>query len=140
MYQELLKTSTLNNLFDTHPPFQIDGNFGATAGILEMLVQSHLDEIHILPALPSAWARGSVKGIVARGAFVLDLKWKEGRIEGMKILSKAGNHCTIRSEEKILVKTKGVKVVSSQQKKGGKLYYLTSFPTAAGKTYELIRL
>ena len=140
MYQELLKTSTLNNLFDTHPPFQIDGNFGATAGILEMLVQSHLDEIHILPALPSAWARGSVKGIVARGAFVLDLKWKEGRIEGMKILSKAGNHCTIRSTEKILVKTKGVKVVSSQQKKGGKLYYLTSFPTAAGKTYELIRL
>jgi len=95
------------NLFDAHPPFQIDGNFGGAAGIGEMLVQSHTKYVDILPALPVALASGEVKGICARGGFVMDMKWSAGKLVKLKVRSKSGNDLLLRYDGKIVtVKTK----------------------------------
>jgi len=87
---------TYPNLFDAHPPFQIDGNFGCTSGIAEMLVQSHDGDIHLLPAIPDQWKQGSVKGLIARGGFVVDMNWKDGKITYLKLKSSLGGNCRLR--------------------------------------------
>ncbi len=120
------------NLFDAHPPFQIDGNFGATAGVTEMLVQSHLDQIQLLPALPAAWKEGHVKGLIARGNFEIDIWWAEGKITRASILSHKGGPCTIRNMRPVPLKE--IKMVTKGSASTG---YTVQFNTVAGNRYEL---
>ena len=106
LFGNLLKNGTLDNLWDTHPPFQIDGNFGGTAGVTEMLMQSHMGFIHLLPALPDAWKDGEVKGLCAKGNFELDIRWKNGSLSSVTVLSKDGGCCELRyKDDKFVLKT-----------------------------------
>ena len=96
LFGNLLKNGTLDNLWDTHAPFQIDGNFGGTAGIVEMLMQSHMGFIHLLPSLPDAWSEGRVAGICAKGGFDVEITWSEGKMQEAVINSKSGSRCNLR--------------------------------------------
>lgn len=115
LFQNLLKDGTADNLWDMHPPFQIDGNFGGTAGIAEMLLQSQSLCVQLLPALPDAWSEGSVKGLCARGGFTVDITWKDGKLSEATITSRDGQPCSVRYGEETL-----------------------EFETSVGKTYKII--
>ena len=102
---------TYPNLFDAHPPFQIDGNFGCTSGIAEMLLQSQDGAVHLLPALPTTWKKGNIKGVKARGGFEIDIQWEDGQLTKTTIKSSCGGNCRIRSyfplKGKGLIEAKG---------------------------------
>lgn len=150
---------TYPNLFDAHPPFQIDGNFGATAGITEMLLQSNSDELSLLPALPDDWAKGSIKGIKARGNFRVDMNWSAGKLADALIYSGSGGNCRLRTtvpvkvtgavskiakcpnqnqlnvtpEKPVYHKNENAKLQELNLKKS----YVIDFETEKGKTYKI---
>ena len=115
LYGNLLKNGTLDNLWDTHPPFQIDGNFGGVAGVTEMLLQSHMGFIHLLPALPDTWQEGEIAELCARGGFEVSIRWKDGCLVEAVVVSKAGTLCSVRYGDRVL-----------------------SFPTLRGKSYRVV--
>lgn len=107
---------TYPNFFDAHPPFQIDGNFGGASGMAEMLIQSHLGEIHLLPALPDAWKEGHVKGLKARGNFEVGINWKNHRLTSATVKAIKGGICQLRTT--VPVKAEGVNAKGRLTKNG----------------------
>jgi alpha-L-fucosidase 2 len=122
---------TYPNFFDAHPPFQIDGNFGATEGIVEMLLQSHLGDIYLLPAMPDAWKEGSVTGLKARGNFEVGIHWQNHQLSEASVKSIQGGICKVRTNSPI--KIPGVRSSTLFLKNT----YVTTFETQKGKTYQI---
>ncbi len=129
----ILSSAILKNLFGTHPPFQIDGNFGLVAGICEMLLQSHNGYIHLLPALPDTWREGEIEGILARGNFEIGIKWTVGKLKQGTVKANMGGRCSLKYDGKIiLVYDESGKEIETEFENG-----ITSFTAKKGKTYTI---
>lgn len=131
--ETLFRKSTYPNLWDAHPPFQIDGNFGAAAGITEMLLQSHAGEIALLPALPDDWPAGNAKGLCARGGFVVDLAWEGGRLQEASLYSRVGAPCRLRAGCPVVVESAQGEPIAAEDLGDG----LIAFATQAGGRYHI---
>jgi len=134
LLSEMIRGNIFSNLFDAHPPFQIDGNFGYASGICEMLVQSHMGRIHLLPALPDTWPNGCIKGIRARGGFELDLQWKDGKLAAGTVRSGKAGPCTLRTSVPVTITSRGKKVKARQVDQN-----VITFPTDRGGEYVITR-
>ncbi len=122
---------TYPNFFDAHPPFQIDGNFGGTAGITEMLLQSQLNEIYLLPALPNVWKEGTIKGLKARGNYEVSIAWKNHKLTNASITAFADGICKVRSAAPVKIKGMNVKAVADEHG------YVISFNVKKDRTYDV---
>lgn len=135
VYVQFIKERTLPNLWTFHPPFQIDGNFGTMAGVAEMLIQSHEGYIELFPALPVAWKSGSYKGLIARGNFEVDTKWKDGKAVAIQIKSRSGGDCLVKYntiENASIRNSKGQPIAFKKLENG-----MVSFPTDKGSEYSI---
>ncbi len=119
------------NMFDAHPPFQIDGNFAGAAGLMEMLLQSQGGEIYLLPALPDAWKQGAVKGLVARGGYEVNINWENGKLTNASLFARLGGQCTVRTNEPVTVQGLGI------HSKKSIIGYVVSFKAVNGKKYSI---
>lgn len=135
LYRQLLSTGTNNNLWDTHPPFQIDGNLGGTSGVAEMLLQSHEGYIEPLAAIPAAWSSGSYSGLVARGNFEIAAKWADNQMQSIKVKSNAGEPCKLKYYNVASATVTASDGSSVPVTKDGK--DMISFPTTKGVSYTI---
>jgi len=135
VYQKFIAERTFPNLLTWQPPFQVDGTFGSLAGVVEMLLQSHNGVINLLPALPDAWDTGSFSGLVARGNFVVDIDWKNGKANKVAITSRAGRECQIRYPgiDSASIKDPDGKEIEISEKESDQVV----FDTIKGTTYTI---
>ena len=120
------------NMFDAHPPFQIDGNFAGAAGLMEMLLQSQGGEIYLLPALPDAWKEGDIKGLLARGGYVVNINWSNSKLTRATLFARQGGKCIVRTNDPVTVP--GLNIHSTKSSAG----YVVTFKAVKGKTYSLV--